>query len=100
MTELMEMALEIKKMDEENKIMSVLRGNRNWGIRIEIMPESGNKYAYIGRYGTLERRGLLSELISEIVKYHIRWFTYTYKKDFEEAITMLENNNYKIRWIQ
>ena len=61
MEELIKMAVELKKMDEENDIMSIVKGNRNWGIKIEIVPESGNKYAYIGRYGALCRRGLMSE---------------------------------------
>ena len=100
MEELIKMAVELKKMDEENNIMSIVKGNRNWGIKIEIIPESGNKYAYIGRYGALCRRGLMGEFIRNIIKYHIRWFEYTYKKDFEEAVTMLENNNYIIRWVQ
>ena len=96
----MKIAIELKKMDEENNIMSIIKGNRNWGIKTEIVPESGKKYAYIGRYGALCRRGLMSELIKNIIKYHIRWFEYTYKKDFESAVAMLENNNYIIRWIQ
>lgn len=100
MTELMEMAIELKKMEEENNIMSNVKGNRNWGIKTEIFPKSGDKYAYIGRYGALRRRGLMSEFIKDIIKYRIRWYEYTYKKDFEEAVTMLENNNYNIRWIQ
>ena len=42
MTELMKMVIELKKMSEENDIMSIVKGNRNWGIKIEIIPESGN----------------------------------------------------------
>ena len=102
MTELMKMAIEIIDMETENEIFSNCKGNRNWGIRIEhYMTADGAeiKKAYVGRYGALQRRGLLGAFIKDIGKYHIRWYEYTYKKDFETVITTLAENGFYIKWI-
>ena len=98
MEELLKMALDLKKMTEENKVMSIIRGNRNWEIKTTNY--NGRKCAYVGRHGAMKRNGQLGAFIRDIGKYNIRWYTYTYKKDFDDALTMLEKNNYEIWWEQ
>ena len=102
MTELKEMVLNLISMEYENDLYSEIKGNRNWCIRTEhyITPNGQEiKTAYVGKFGALARRGFLSELVSNIGKYHIRWYEFTYKKDFEKNITRLAENEFSIRWI-
>lgn len=102
MTELTEMVFNLISMEYENDLYSEIKGNRNWCIRTEHYITSNGqeiKKAYVGRYGALVRRGLLSALIRNIGKYHIRWYEFTYKKDFEKNITRLAENEFSISWI-
>jgi len=102
MTDLQKMVCNLISMEYENDLYSEIKGNRNWCIRTEhyITPNNQEiKVAYVGKFGSLKRRGLLSELISNVEKYHIRWYKYTYKKDFEKNITRLAENNFSISWI-
>lgn len=102
MIELMEMAINLINMDYENSLYSEVKGNRNWSIRTEHYVIADNeeiKIAYVGRHGALERRHMFSEFIRDIIKYNIRWYNYTYKKDFEKNITRLAENGFYIKWI-
>lgn len=101
-TELKTIIEEFVSMETDNKIFSKIRGNRNWGIKTEhyFTPNGQEiKVAYVGKFGTLNRRGMLSAKISDIAKYHIRWYEYTYKKDLEHTIMILAENDYYIKWI-
>ena len=101
--ELMEMAIGMAKMKRENKLFSNVKGNRNWAIRTERWTNDEGierKVAYVSRYGMMARRGMFSEFVRVIVKYNIRWYEFTYKKDFEEAIKLLEVDGYSINWLK
>lgn len=94
MTELTKIAIELVEMDVVNNLCSKLDGRRNWTIRIEEREDV--KVAYVGGYGVMKRRGMLGAFLKSIAKYHIRWFEYTYKKDFKKAVKVLEDNGYII----
>lgn len=99
--EMMEMAVALMEMEEENKVFSKVRGNRNWAIRTErFVNKEGKecKFAYVGRFGALNRANLMSALIVTIAKYNIRWYEFTYKKDFMEALQKLERDGFNIWW--
>ena len=99
MSKATETVINLMEMEIENELGSVVRGNRNWAIRTEVL--GSLKIAYVGRYGAMKRRGLMGARIAAIEKYNIRWYKYTYKKDFEKALKMLENDNYyKIGWVK
>lgn len=94
MTELTKIAVELVKMDVENTLGSKVEGRRNWAIRIE--KHDNVNVAYVGGYGRMARRNLLGEYIRIINKYQIRWFEYTYKKDFKTVVKALEDSGYVI----
>ena len=94
MTELTKIAVELVKMDVESTLGSKVEGRRNWAIRIEN--HDGVKVAYVGAYGQMRRRNLMSEYIRIIKKYQVRWFEYTYKKDFKAVVKALEEAGYNI----
>lgn len=94
MTELTKIAVEMVKMDVENELGSKVDGRRNWAIRIENHGDV--KVAYVGGYGRMAKRNLLGEYVRIIKKYQIRWFEYTYKKDFKAVVKALEDANYVI----
>lgn len=94
MTELTKIAIELAKMDIESTLGSKVEGRRNWAIRIE--KHGDRKIARVGGYGQMRRRNLLCEYVRIINKYQIRWFEYTYKKDFKVAVEALENAGYVI----
>ena len=98
MSKVTETVVSLMKMEIENELGSVVRGNRNWAIKTMVLGEL--KIAYVGRYGAMKRRGLMGDRIAAIEKYNIRWYKYTYKRDFEKALKMLENDNYyAIDWV-
>ncbi len=90
-----EMVNGLTKMETTNKYFSKVNGNINWTIRIET-GITGKKYAYAGRAGALRKRGLTSAYIREICERNIRWFDFTYKKDFEEMVELLKVDEYMI----
>lgn len=94
MTELTKIAVELVKMDVESTIGSKVDGRRNWAIRTENHGDV--KVAYVGAYGQMRRRNLMSEYIRIIKKYQVRWFEYTYKKDFKAVVKALEDAGYII----
>ena len=94
MTELTKIAIELVEMDVVNNLCSKLDGRRNWAIRIEERED--RKVAYVGGYGRMADCRMMSAYLKEIAKYHIRWFKYTYKKDFKKAVKVLEDNGYII----
>ena len=99
---LISLATELINMDIENKLCSNIKGNRNWCIRTEhyITPNGQEiKKAYVGKFGAFKRRHMLSAFIVDIAKYHIRWYGYTYKRDFEHTMMILAENEYYIHWI-
>ena len=89
-----EIIAEVIVMDITNKIISKVEGNRNWVIKTEVY--DGKKVAICNRFGELKRRGHMVELLKTIAKYHIRWYEFTYKKDYMKAIEILKNNGYEI----
>lgn len=98
MSKVTEMAVGLMKMEVENELMSIVRGNRNWVIK--TLDYGDMKVAHVGKIGAMRRYGEMGEMISAIVKYNIRWYEYTYKRDFDKTWKMLEDNGYKIYWIQ
>ena len=77
-------------------VFSKVNGNRNWLIRIEEDEEQGKRIVYAGRYGRGER--FLVESLMYMARHKVNWFEYTYKKDYEEAMQILQENGYKKAW--
>lgn len=86
-------------MDIENNLCSKVRGKRNYSIRLEH--RENENIAYVGTWCGMKKHGLLGTVaLSTISEFKIRWFAYTYKKDFMNVINLLEKNNYTICWEQ
>lgn len=89
----------LTEMVIENEINSKVEGRRNWVIRTEV--RNGKKVIpYAGGYGRAVDIGWVGpELITTIVKNSIRWYEFTYKKDYLEALKKLENKGFvKTEW--
>ena len=95
MTELMETLVGLSVMTIENELGSKVEGRRNWVIRTEKSPATGKLYIlYSGGYGEASRKGLLQASLSEICKYSVRWYEFTYKADYLEALDKLTKAGY------
>ena len=97
-----EMIAGMAVMNIDNKLNSVIKGNRNWVIRKEsYVCEDGSiwNHAYISKFGEMKRTGLFNERLKDICKHNIRWYYFTYKKDFLKAVKTLEENGYVVRWL-
>ena len=95
--EIRNLLTEIATMNVENNLGSKVRGNKNWAIRVMTYSDD-YKPAEVGRYGTMNKLGYLGASFKDIAKYQIRWYYFTYKKDFDEAVKKLEENGYRIYW--
>lgn len=93
MKELMEMALELATMEVENTMRSKVDGRRNWVIRVETWHTTdGNSkrvITYRGGFGIASDRGYLGCFLREIGERKIRWYEFTYKKDYKAAVEKL-----------
>jgi hypothetical protein len=47
----------------------------------------------------MRRRGLMSEYLTYMAQHGTAWAEFTYKKDFVTAINALEENGFKVIWI-
>lgn len=97
MKDLTEIICGLIDVEIADKLYSKVEGNRNWAIEVETS-KSGRKVATCNRYGVLKRRGYLTAFLTAIAEYHIRWYYFTYKKDYEETKKILENNGYIITY--
>ena len=98
MTNLLANAIALKLMDIENTCGSKVEGKRNW--MVQIRTTDNLKVAYVGTHGQMTRRGFNCEMIEDIVKYSIRWFFFTYKKDLLNTLKTLEESGYSVQWLQ
>ena len=73
-------------------IVSKLNGKKNWMIHTEIDNEIP-RIRFAGRAGQGEV--FQTCFISQIAKYHYRWYYFTYKKDYDEALRTLLALGYK-----
>jgi len=88
MNELMRTALELIETEVEGAINSKVDGRRNWVIRVETI--NGQRViTYCGGYGEALRYGRMSCLLRELGQYKIRWYKFTYKKDYKDALSKL-----------
>lgn len=82
--------------NEYMRKFSKINGRRNYCIILE----TNYKNAYMGNYGAMKRRGYLAPIsITYMAKAGICWLYYTYKKDYNDAIKEIQNNNYNINMI-
>lgn len=83
----------------ENEVNSKVESRRNWVIRTEIRNEK-KVIPYAGSYGKAVDIGWVGpELVMTIVKNSIRWYVFTYKKDYLEALKELESKGFiKTKW--
>lgn len=95
MNEVVNTALSAIGMVEIGGYASKIRGRRNYSVRIETK----RNVAFVGGYGVMKSRNLLSEYLEKIAKYGITWVTFTYKQDLDAFLEQLEKNNFKIIWI-
>ena len=94
--ELTDIALEVIEAEKEQKLASIVRGRKNYVIRTEM---DNGVTAYVGTLKALHDKGLKAAFLVDVVKYHIRWFYFTYKKDFMTAVNILEENGCEVIWI-
>ena len=95
MNNILKTAIDIYALIESGKIISKVNGRRNYVIRLEMK----DKYAFVGGFGQMSRRGLMSEFLSYISKHGTTWAEYTYKKDFLKAIEILKENEITVNGI-
>ena len=80
----------LRMMKAENELVSKVNGRRNYVIRTSMV--NGKKIVvYAGNYGVAADRGLLEEKVTEIAAKNIRWYTFTRKADFMNAVNILKN---------
>ena len=96
MTNILETALTSVILAESGKAISKVRGRRNYSIRMEMV----DRKAYVGGFGMMDSRGLLGEFLYYMAEHGTTWAHFTYKKDFMAAVNALENNGFKIIWLQ
>lgn len=98
MKEIMEMTL----MEVENTLRSKIPGRRNWVIRVETRHtnDSNSKrvITYRGGFGYAADRGFLECFLREIGERRIRWYEFTYKRDYMAAIAKLTENGVHDFW--
>lgn len=94
---MMEMAMDLIAMQLDEAIISKVDGRRNWVIRVENR-DGKRVITYKGGYGEAVRWGEMSCLLREIGEKKIRWYTFTYKKDYIEALKTLDNLDIKYYW--
>jgi hypothetical protein len=87
---LTETAKALQNMDRENTLGSKVNGRRNYIIRVE----DNCKIVFAGMMGEARRRGETAEYIRYIILHHVRWYEFTYKKDFKEALDKLKEMGY------
>ena len=80
---------------ENGLLKEIIRGRRNWVIR----QERKYKVARVGGFGEMDRCGLMCESLTSIADLRIWWAEYTYKKDLINALKLLEEQGYKIVWL-
>lgn len=95
MNKVVNTALSAIGMMEIGGYASKIRGRRNYSVRLETK----KKVAFVGGYGLMKRRNLLSECLEKIEKYGITWIAFTYKQDLDAFLEQLEKQNFKIVWI-
>ena len=79
----------------KEQLFSKVSGKRNWVIRVEHK----NKIAYVGRFKALADRGFMSSKVKTIAEKKIRWYEFTYKKDFMPMVFILECANYDVKFL-
>lgn len=91
---MLETITELMNVQVADKVMSKLDGNKNWIIHTEI--KDGK---IVIRFAGKKGQGEFYQncFLSEIVKYHYRWFYFTYKKDYKEALEMLLANGAELQ---
>lgn len=86
---MLEILTELIDSQISEKIVSKLDGNKNWMIHTEI--NNGKpRIRFAGRKGQGEV--FQTCFLSEMAKYHYRWFYFTYKKDYKKALEILLAN--------
>lgn len=88
MNKILEMCAELIEETNLSKLVSKIDGRHNYMIRIDIR-DGHYKITYAGGFG--RGKNFCGEYVSIICKNHTRWFFYTYKKDYKEALQLLNN---------
>jgi hypothetical protein len=83
---MLEMLMELVGSQVAEKVVSKLDGNKNWMIHTEVI-DGKPRIRFAGRTGQGEL--YRSCFVWEIQKYHYRWYYFTYKKDYKEALEAL-----------
>ena len=84
-------------MEYGNKLWSKIEGNRNWAIKTQT--ENNKMVAYVGRYKVMYNKGYLTYKVKDIVPKKINVYTYTYKKDCQAILKILEKLGFMIEWV-
>ncbi len=83
---MMKMLKELTTAEPMGTLISKTPGRRNWMIATKVIDGKLRiRYA-----GTMGRGDLFTSCyLSEMVKYHYRWYYFTYKKDSENALAAI-----------
>lgn len=93
-----ETAINLLTMELDEAIISKLDGRRNWVIRVETNSNNERIISYHGSYGEARRWGYLSCMLRELGIRKIRWYKFTYKKDYKAALELLLAIGVKNEW--
>jgi hypothetical protein len=88
MANLSEIIAELNNLKREETLCSKVQGRRNWVIRTEFI--NNKMYVrYAGSFGGADRFGYLTESLQYMAEHHVRWYVFTYKKDYTETLNKL-----------
>lgn len=91
MTKLMNIAMNALAMELENNLFSKVEGRRNWVIRVQTSSQTGNRFIYYkGGFGKACRLNCMEAYLRDIANEKIRWYEFTYKKDYLKALEILK----------
>ncbi len=87
----LEMVKKVANNIEEGHLHSKVSGNRNWVICLRNL--NGKRYVWTAsRFGNA---GRMCDSFADILNYNIKYFFFTYKKDFVKMLRALnESGNY------
>ena len=92
MRELHDLAVEMMALSIEERLMSKVDGAKRYAVKVSHQ----SHMAVAGAYGMMKRRNFLTASVKDITKNDIRWYTFSYKKDFLETVHRLEENGYTV----
>lgn len=82
-----EMLNELIIAEVDKALVSKIPGRKNWLIATEVI-DGEMSIRYAGPAGRGE--WCTTCTLKEMTKYHYRWYYFTYKKDYDEALKLIK----------